>query len=74
MISIVLAAAVLVGALFVAAALDDTTTDAPPGVVASRVQAAGLLAAYHTVSVTLSDRRREPVTSKAGQSPRVSQS
>jgi hypothetical protein len=72
MISIVLAAAVLVGALFVAAALDDTTTDAR--VVASRVQAAGLLAAYHTVSVTLSDRRREPVTSKAGQSPRVSQS
>ena len=57
MITFVLAAAVLVGALCVAAALGGPTTEAPPGVVASHVLAAGMLAADHTV----------PVTSKAGQ-------
>ncbi len=34
MITFILAAAVLVGALCVAVALDDATTEAPPGVVA----------------------------------------
>jgi hypothetical protein len=67
MITFVLAAAVLVGALCVAAALGGPTTEAPPGVVASHVLAAGMLAADHTVPVALSDRHREPVTSKAGQ-------
>jgi hypothetical protein len=50
MITFVLAAAVLVGALCVAVALDDTTTEAPPGVVA-HVLAARLLTTDQTVPV-----------------------
>jgi hypothetical protein len=67
MMTFVLAAAVLVGALYVGAALEGVATEAPPGVVASHVLAAGLLATYHTAPGALSDRRREPVTPKAGQ-------
>jgi hypothetical protein len=52
MITFILAAAVLVGALCVAVALDVATTEAPPGVVA-HVLAARLLAADHTVPVAL---------------------
>ena len=48
MITFVLAAAVLVGALFVAVALDGATTEAPPDVVA-HVLAARLLATDQTV-------------------------
>jgi hypothetical protein len=50
MITFVLAAAVLVGALCVAVALDGATTEAPPGVVA-HVLAARLLATDQTVPV-----------------------
>ena len=52
MITFVLAAAVLVGALFVAVALDGATTEAPPDVVA-HVLAARLLATDQTVPVSL---------------------
>jgi hypothetical protein len=65
MMTFVLAAAVLVGALCLAVALDGATTKLPPGVVA-HVLAARLLATDHTVPVALSDRRREPVASRAG--------
>jgi hypothetical protein len=67
MMTFVLAAAVLVGALCVATALDGVTTEAPPGVVASHLLAAGLLATGHAAPVALSDFRRGPVTPKAGQ-------
>ena len=50
MITFVLAAAVLVGALWIAVALDGATTGAPPGVVA-HVLAARLLATDQTVLV-----------------------
>jgi hypothetical protein len=50
MIMFVLAAAVLVGALCVAVALDGATTEAPPGVVA-HVLAARLLATDQTAPV-----------------------
>ncbi len=58
MMTFVLAAAVLVGALCVATALDGVTTEAPPGVVASHLLAAGLLATGHAAPVALSDFRR----------------
>jgi hypothetical protein len=66
MMTFVLAAAVLVGALCVSAALDSATIEAPPGVVAHAL-AARLLATDHTVPVTLSNRRHHPVASKIGQ-------
>jgi hypothetical protein len=50
MITFVLAAAVLVGALCVAVTLDGATTEEPPGVVA-HVLAARLLATDQTVPV-----------------------
>jgi hypothetical protein len=50
MITFILAAAVLVGALCVAVALDDATTEAPPGVVA-HVLASRLLVTDQTVPV-----------------------
>jgi hypothetical protein len=57
MMTFVLAAAVLLGALCVGAALA-----APPGVVAPHVLASELLAALsHIGPVALSNRRREPV-------------
>ncbi len=52
MITFILAAAVLVGALCIAVALDGATTEAPPGVVAPFL-AARLLAADQTVPVAL---------------------
>jgi hypothetical protein len=52
MIAFIFAAAVLVGALCVAAALDGASADAPPGIVA-HVLAARLLAADQTVPVAL---------------------
>ena len=52
MITFILSAAVLVGALCVAVALDGATTEAPPGVVAPFL-AARLLAADQTVPVAL---------------------
>jgi hypothetical protein len=55
MITFILAAAVLVGALCVAVALDDATTEAPPGVVA-HVLAARLLVTDQTVPVAWSVR------------------
>jgi hypothetical protein len=62
----VLAAAVLLGALCVAAALDGAALAAPPGVVAPHVLASELLAALpHIGPVALSNRRREPVPLKA---------
>jgi hypothetical protein len=63
MMTFVLAAAMFVGALCVAAALDSATTEAPAG---ARALAARLLATDSTVPVALS-RRREPVSSKTGQ-------
>ena len=65
MMTFVLAAALLAGALCVAVVLDGATTEVPPGVVA-HVLAARLLATDHTVPIALSDRHREPVTSKGG--------
>ena len=53
MMTFVLAAAVLVAALYVAAALEDVATKAPPGVVASHVPAAGLLSTDHTAPIAL---------------------
>ena len=50
MITFILAAAVLVGALCVAVAIDGARTEAPPGVVA-HVLAARLLATDQTVPV-----------------------
>ena len=67
MITFVLAAAVLVSALFVATAFDDAMAARPPGLVAAQVLAASLLATDHTAPVDPGDRRREPVMFKAGQ-------
>jgi hypothetical protein len=64
MMTFVVAVAVLAGALCVTTALDGATAEAPPGVVASQVLAAALLATDRTAPVALSDRRRGP--SKAG--------
>ena len=65
MMTFLVAAEVLVCTLYVAVALDGATTEVPPGVVA-HVLAARLLATDHTVPIALSDRHREPVTSKGG--------
>jgi hypothetical protein len=66
MMAFVLAAAVLLGALCVAAALDGAALAAPPGAVAPHVLASELLAALsHIGPVALSNRRREPVPLKA---------
>ena len=72
MMTFVLAAAVLVGALWVATALDGVTTEAPRGIVASRVLATGLLATYYTAPVALSDLPRGPPRPEAGEA-RVSE-
>jgi hypothetical protein len=68
MMTFVLAAVVLVGALCVATALDGVTTEAPPGVVASHFLGAGLPTTDHTALVTLSGLRRGPanVQGRAG--------
>ena len=66
MMTFVLAAAVLLGALCVAAALDGAALAAPLGVVAPHVLASELLAALsHIGTVAPSNRRREPVPLKA---------
>jgi hypothetical protein len=67
MMTFVLAAAVLVGALCVATAFDGVTTEAAPGGVASHVLAAGLLATVRTAPVALRDLRRGPVAPRTGQ-------
>lgn len=46
MMTFILAAAVLVGALLVAATLDDVAAGRPPNTIASHVVAAPMLAAY----------------------------
>jgi hypothetical protein len=71
MITFVLAAAVLVGALYVAVALDGAATQVPPRGVAAHVLAARLLATDHSVPVALNDRRLEHVVSQVGQEPAV---
>jgi hypothetical protein len=68
MITFVLAAAVLVGALWIAVALDGATTGAPPGVVA-HVLAARLLATDQTVPVAWGMRLAEELDAKIGHEP-----
>jgi len=70
MMTFVLAAAVLVGALCVAAALDGATPEVPPGVFAARVLAAGRLAADRTAPVALSGEHQDPWGGRDGRGDR----
>jgi len=65
MMTFVLAAAVLAGALFVAATLD-RAAGAPPKMVASHLLPAGVLATDRPAPVGARDPRCQPVPSRAG--------
>lgn len=65
MMTFVLAAAVLAGALFVAATLD-RAAGAPPETVAPHLLPAGVFATDRPAPVGATDLRREPVPSRAG--------